>query len=768
MAWIVSERRRRSIVFVDDSNPQKRAIDASISPLHYQSVLDSGDYDAPINLSPVRIQNAQLDGWRVVANDWHYALGQPGNKATDGWIGFGGRQGQHWLMARLFRLGYIRWSDKLWTDVGGAPDYNRSNLSQETHIWTCPTNGEQFTLSTAATWANIWQAPGGGVVDAAWKAHPLGLKEHIYINQAGRDYIASQWPGGSTTARYFSLAFQVDALNIPRWKLGSILQQSIDDVDNESAAVITGETAAGQLLFSLPLDWAWVEDANGEEIAGSRIPLRKRLYLENGQYILLVGARVDQLNALPSGTLVLDPTIDTQVGAGADDGRVYQDTADYSNADTNTYVGWSHPSNGVSDAWARFTGISGLGGSTIDVAYYSVEGVAKQGTPLTKIYAEDAAAPTAPTSLSDYNGRSRTAAAVDWDNPGTWTNSGFNDSPSIVSVIQELADSYDPSAIQILHEDDGSATGSNNRLVYSSYDAGSTLAPKLHIEYTAAGGGGTFEDALTLARTAAQTAVNTMDMQPSLSFSRQMAASLAGLLDIEAALSLARSGGISFAGGLATENALTLARASDLAFVANVTLDQAISLSRSSGVDLSTTLTLEETVALARVAGMNLAGVLVIEESLSLARDAGMTVSGGLVLASDLSLARAAGLTLGSDLSKEVALSLSRSVAMGQATQLDAVADLTLARVADLSADSLADFGAAVSLARANGLGLAGVLTLEEALTLARSATAVFVSDLVSGGEVVGSVVELSDSALYIVSLTDSALYIVNLSDDER
>lgn len=173
-------------------------------------------------------------------------------------------------------------------------------------------------------------------------------------------------------------------------------------------------------------------------------------------------------------------TLNLQVGASGDDG--WRNGTSFASGDTQHYVGVF---SNTEEAYARFTSVSGLSGATVNSADYQLYGAFGGGSPLTKVYADEAAAPAAPTSSADMTGRTRTTAGVDWD--GTLTVSTFN-TKSITSVIQELADTYDPSTIVTLHDDDGS--GSFDEQAHSTYDAASAQAPKLDIDYTAGGGGG--------------------------------------------------------------------------------------------------------------------------------------------------------------------------------------------------------------------------------------------------------------------------------------
>jgi len=175
-------------------------------------------------------------------------------------------------------------------------------------------------------------------------------------------------------------------------------------------------------------------------------------------------------------------TLDLQVSVSANDGFV-QDTPAFDNTLNRMVIG---NTGTLYSSWARFTGVSGLSGATIIVAFISYEDFDDgfgTGVPETSIYAEDATAPAAPTSAADYTGKATTTAFVTWNAAlvDGWTNS-----PSIVTVIQELADSYDPSVIQILHKNTGS--GASKFMRPKTWDNDTSLAPKLHIEYTAGGG----------------------------------------------------------------------------------------------------------------------------------------------------------------------------------------------------------------------------------------------------------------------------------------
>lgn len=144
----------------------------------------------------------------------------------------------------------------------------------------------------------------------------------------------------------------------------------------------------------------------------------------------------------------------------------------------------------------RFTGVSGLSGSAISAATLTFRAaISDAGSFVGDWYAHDAVAPgtftTTTSNISDTAQRPRTTATCEGDGGdfGSWTSGqdetftgdGIN---AIADIIQELANSYDPSTIALLHI---YTSGTGERLAVS-YDASSSQAAKLDITYTSGGG----------------------------------------------------------------------------------------------------------------------------------------------------------------------------------------------------------------------------------------------------------------------------------------
>ena len=318
MTWTEATalRTRCSRTWRDDVDTTRHHFQAKLgTQLNYPTAdPDSIILDGEIDCTPIRIDNAQLDGWRVTQGPWHYALGQPAGK-TDGWVGLGGRQGQHWLHFRLQRVGYLHWPTRAWDDIGGSPTYNRANLSRQTETLSVGPTGAQATVNVGnvATWTGIWQTPGGGDLTAIWRVEGRQLKEDITLNQAAREWIATNHPPATPTAEtWFGFVYQLDVSDIPKCVRAGVLQDWADFADDGASVEL--RDAADHLLCFLPVSTAISEpysigtDGDGDPILTyDTLNLRKRFWTDDGTVYLLVGARVDQLNALHAGDVTFDP-----------------------------------------------------------------------------------------------------------------------------------------------------------------------------------------------------------------------------------------------------------------------------------------------------------------------------------------------------------------------------------------------------------------------------------------------------------------------------
>jgi len=276
--------------------------------LHYASDPD-GDIDSVVDMRPVHVTSDGRDLYYVSAAGFLYGVGQNNDGAMagqDGVVMFGGRRGANRLDFRLLRCGYLHGPTRDWTDIGGAPTYDRANLSRangSVDVAMADTPTETFYTSTTATWSDIWTG-----IDISWRAEGIGLKELVTVSEATRNYIAANSPPTTPAAEtWFGFVFRVDPVGIPRWLINGIAQDIEGDFDDDAGRIELRD-ALDRLIAFMPISYAYSEpDAQGEY---ETIRLKKRIWKDvDNRYYLLVGARVDELNAMPAGAIVFDPTL---------------------------------------------------------------------------------------------------------------------------------------------------------------------------------------------------------------------------------------------------------------------------------------------------------------------------------------------------------------------------------------------------------------------------------------------------------------------------
>jgi len=321
-----------------------------------------------------------------------------------------------------------------------------------------------------------WDGAYGAGLDFRWQAQTARLAKYLTIQ--------------SLVAIGSPPQFIIDGGN-PVLRMGFIFQKS-SGIDIYIDGVLWNEksnnpqTTEGNVEFRLNGEslW-WFKQASATDSGDGDAPVirqRFRAVAANLFVEVLVPWTWLQSAVYP---VEIDPTIDDQVGASADDGKAIIDISNWGLTSTNAYLGRNDGTTHYA-GWYIFKNISGLSGSTINTSYISLytDVVSGDGAD-TIITAEDVETATQFATYSAWDGRTDTPESVVWtDIPDAdgWTNS-----PSINTIIQELADSYDPDQIGFTIIDDYGDT-SQRRTRYKSYDDSTTLCAKLHIEYTAGGG----------------------------------------------------------------------------------------------------------------------------------------------------------------------------------------------------------------------------------------------------------------------------------------
>jgi len=172
-------------------------------------------------------------------------------------------------------------------------------------------------------------------------------------------------------------------------------------------------------------------------------------------------------------------SLDLQVSSPADDGYTSKGWDVFCQGEKVLRLG-HHSVCGHCCVFARFDDLPNLHGATITNAYLEVYRHSGEGHASVIISAENAHSPQQIACSFDQRNRPRTSTSINWT--GT-LRYGWNRSPSITSIIQEIVDTGDPTAIQLFLDDDFITPGGNSwELLTWEYGA-HNRSMRLHIDY---------------------------------------------------------------------------------------------------------------------------------------------------------------------------------------------------------------------------------------------------------------------------------------------
>ena len=457
VTWIeqVGKRTRNGKTRVDSLNPRRFALDATIGSIHYE---DNGWQEIDNIFEPAA---APWD-WQMLKAGYHIRVK---DDFTSGQILEFEKQGETVQLQPMA----LEWTNDLDQIQPVAMPHSVVPVITNPEVDLLPAVGVPSHQGTIR-----WNGGYGKGLDFQWRCAPTRLAKILQIESLDKLPVPAQYiqDGGNPVLR-LNLIFD------PSSGVDILVDGEVWDKSSKKQTFQTIEFIKdGETLWGfMPLRYWDSGDNEGQSIAT----------LERKGQSLYISIRVPydwlQTAVYP---VYIDVDIDEQVGLGVNDGVCYPDYPAFINDESAAYGGWN---DGFyqADNWALFTGISNLSGTIIGVAYLELYGAnADIGTPLLEIFANDAETPTYPTDAADYSSKVTTTASVNWDDPNLATD-GWTESPSIVSVIQELADSYDPDVIMIISQGDRGSDGYNQHIMDSrQYEyAGNAHGWKLHIEYTA-------------------------------------------------------------------------------------------------------------------------------------------------------------------------------------------------------------------------------------------------------------------------------------------
>jgi len=339
-----------------------------------------------------------------------------------------------------------------------------------------------------------------------------GFKENLYITQAARDRLANNPPskfGLNNQTTYLVSYIQCDWQYAGRAELDGETINWNTDVETYETPINFWHPIKNKILAALPVDYGYLQAG----LEFEPLKLNKRfIRAPDGKNYLLSGARVLDLNQFPTGTIVLDPTVEVSVVAQTDDCIVYNNASTpwlYSHTNANQFVGYYSATQLKMGGGMRSLNVNIPTGATIEngTVLTLVCRFARDATVVnTEISGELSATPATFSNLANYQERrgldvgganddNRTVAIVSWNNIGTWATGSTYSSPEIKAIIQEIVDLGtwlgDGTDDIVLFWDDhaGSSTVASSVVrEAASLDDTTYDPPLLHIEYTAGGG----------------------------------------------------------------------------------------------------------------------------------------------------------------------------------------------------------------------------------------------------------------------------------------
>jgi hypothetical protein len=489
MAWSESlaARGRKNKLWLDpDTN--KGYVTASVGTMHYESAIDSGNFDTEYDFTLVRVNRPDLDGYEITTSNWFFAIQtepRQGQQPEQGSFGFGGRQGEHWVWQRLTQMGHAHRPTEqaeLITNIS----YDAANITIENNTATLGPLAQPFVNSATITWANVAQI-GAGFVSIVWSLSSSGIVEKIHIDPVGRAAIPAPSNGSWLDAdTYLGFVAEVDYTDLPRRVWRSNNQGNNADFWDDGDAVFF-ENANETLLGILPTTEVYVANRGGNA------PLVKRFHRQGNQQRIVFGVRLDEYNTLLPGEVVFDPPINSTVLDGEEDGYedVYNAWADHFN--NRIYQGNYSANQASMDGCYRFENITGpASGDTVDAGTGTLTLYRRAGSGTVNIDVDcDIGASTRNTEPDtghrpDNNWTAGTSVSTTV--AGGASGGATKVTGAFTAALQSLIDlagwvSGDDICIAVRN-------GGNTNGTHLACDAGSGANPaQLDFTYTAAGGG---------------------------------------------------------------------------------------------------------------------------------------------------------------------------------------------------------------------------------------------------------------------------------------
>ncbi len=317
-----------------------------------------------------------------------------------------------------------------------------------------------------------WPAGYGAGLHFKYVASPTRLNKLLIIDSA------ASLPATSYDTLELNFIMSMSSGVTPYIDSGSGLAAWDKKTTKDTVKAIEFRLSGGAVVWSFAIPTAY--DSAGESTTGV-------MRLKKSGSSLYVSVRFPKswISAVPSNAwpIYIDPTVGYQVGASGSDGFVRTNQSYLNNSSTNLNIGRTAGGN-IHDTFFLFSAVTIPDGATIDSAVLQYKQYIYGGTPVIRIFAENATNPAAPTTYAEYAARSWTTAYVQHQSP--YDDDAFHDF-DMKAVIEELmaARSYATGSNIHIAAKEACAAGDNYGSV-RSYDSAASSAGKISIVYTEA------------------------------------------------------------------------------------------------------------------------------------------------------------------------------------------------------------------------------------------------------------------------------------------
>jgi len=466
-AWVeqVDKRTRNGKKRVDSADPRHFAVDVTIGSIHYWEEEQWKEIDNIFE--PIA---APWD-WGMVKAGYHIRVKED---FTAGQIIEFEKQGE----TVQFQPMALEWTNDLDQIQQVSMPQDVTPVITNPEVALLPAVGMPSHQGTIR-----WNDAYGEGIDFRWRCTSTRLVKILEIENLNKLPVPEQYilDGGNPVLR-LNLIFD-PSKDVDIYVDGELWDKK---VKKQTFKIIEFRKDSEVLWGFMPLEyWDSSPEHNLEQSIATLRKAGKNLYIEiRVPYEWLQGAIYP---------VFIDTDVDEIVGASDDDCYRRLTTSGWSLTLSYCVAGVYSTSFYQYGSGMRFQTVAIEG--TINVGYLiltcsTASTVTGTNSRISAEDVDDAAVFTDNYGAFDTRWAARTTARVDWDNIASWVLNTEYNSPSIVSVIQEIVDRDGWASgqdIVIFWEDyeDRSAHDAERRRRAYSYDGSTTKCPQLHIEYEA-------------------------------------------------------------------------------------------------------------------------------------------------------------------------------------------------------------------------------------------------------------------------------------------